>query len=223
MLLQLSGIKKEYRTGGKKRWILDGIDLSLEKGQIVSVTGRSGCGKTTLLNIIAGLAKPNSGTVTISGKTVSGFTDLASSRRRNRDIGLVYQTFNLLNNETVLSNILLPARISGNLGREVRDYADELMADLMIYKFRKSKAAILSGGQKQRVAIARALINRPDIILADEPTANLDRRTSLEIFEVLGKLREKGRGIIVVTHKEYMHEHSDRVCILDQGKLRDVI
>lgn len=223
MLLELSQIKKEYRTGGKKRPILDGVNLSLEKGKILSITGRSGCGKTTLLNVIAGLVKPDSGNVVLSGKTVRNFPDISRSKRRNRDIGLVYQTFNLLYDETVLSNILLPARISGKLNKRVKEYADELMGDLRIYKFRKSKAAVLSGGQKQRVAIARALINRPSVILADEPTANLDRKTSFEIFEVLERLRGEGRGVIIVTHKEYMHEHSDRVCVLEKGLLRDIL
>ncbi|MBP7737958.1 MAG: ABC transporter ATP-binding protein [Spirochaetes bacterium] len=223
MILRVENIRKQYRIAGVKKQILDGLDLSLEGGRICSITGMSGCGKTTLLNVIAGITRPGAGAVYINGRRMIHGLDILASRRRNREIGFVFQTFRLLNDETVLSNVLLPARIRGRVGAETREAADEILERLRIYKFRKTKAAVLSGGQKQRVAIARALVNRPSLILADEPTANLDRETAQEIFDILLDLKESGKAILIVTHDEYMHRQSDRVCVMEDGTLRGAV
>ncbi len=220
MILRVENIRKRYRIAGVKKQILSGVDLSLKGGQICAVTGVSGCGKTTLLNVIAGITRPGGGSVYLNERRMVYALDIIASRRRNREIGFIFQTFRLLNNETVLSNVLLPARIRGRVGRETREYADEMLERLKIYKFKKTKAAILSGGQKQRVAIARALVNRPNLILADEPTANLDRKTAQEIFDILIGLRDAGKAVLIVTHDEYMHRKSDLVYTMEDGALK---
>jgi putative ABC transport system ATP-binding protein len=219
MILEAKGIVKIYNIAGTRRRILDGIDLALDRGDIVSLTGTSGCGKTTLLHVISGIASPDHGSVRINGKRMAYAFDLLASRMRNRGIGFIFQTFRLLPNETVRTNVLLPARIRGLVDKRTKEYAEELLDRLKIYKFRNTKAAVLSGGQKQRVAIARALVNRPDLILADEPTANLDRKTAAGILDVIFDLRMQGKAVLVVTHDGYMHERSDRVYAIEDGKL----
>jgi len=220
MILQAENIIKYYRIAGIKKKILDGIDLMLEEGQVVSITGKSGCGKTTLLNVVSGITSPDSGSVHINEKRMIYALDVLTSRMRNREIGFIFQTFRLLPDETVFSNVLMPARIRGRITRQTLEYADEMMDRLKIYKFKKTKAAILSGGQKQRVAIARALVNRPSLILADEPTANLDKKTAVEIFEIILDLKKEGKAVLVVTHDEYMHERSDGVYYMEDGILK---
>jgi len=220
MLLKLLNIKKTFRVPEGRKTVIDGLSLELDRGEIVSVTGSSGCGKTTLLNIISGLIPPDTGSVCSDGEKISGLFDFNSSKRRNRDIGFIFQTFRLIPDETVLSNILLPARIRGHVTAQTRDYADELMGSLRIYKYKKNRTSNLSGGQKQRVAIARALVNRPSLVLADEPSANLDVRTSSHIFDVIESLKVQGRGVLIVTHKDYMHERSDHIYKMEMGKLR---
>jgi ABC-type lipoprotein export system ATPase subunit len=220
MILKAENIIKHYRIAGMKKKVIDGIDLMLEQGQVVSITGKSGCGKTTLLNVISGIAAPDSGSVHINDKRMIYALDLLTSRMRNREIGFIFQTFRLLPDETVYSNILMPARIRGRITRQTLEYADEMMDRLKIYKFKKTTTAVLSGGQKQRVAIARALVNRPSLILADEPTANLDKKTAVEIFEIILDLKKEGKAVLVVTHDEYMHERSDRVYTMEDGILK---
>jgi ABC-type lipoprotein export system ATPase subunit len=219
MILETEGIIKTYTIAGTRRRVLDGIDLALDRGDIVSLTGTSGCGKTTLLYVISGIAPPDSGSVRINGKRMIHAFDLLASRMRNREIGFIVQTFRLLSDETVHTNVLLPARIRGLVDKRTKEYAEELLDRLKIYKFRNTKAAVLSGGQKQRVAIARALVNRPELILADEPTANLDRKTAAGILDVISGLRKEGKAVLVVTHDDYMHERSDRVYAIEDGRL----
>ncbi|OHD65748.1 MAG: hypothetical protein A2176_13960 [Spirochaetes bacterium RBG_13_51_14] len=220
MILRVENISKHYRIAGVKKQILGGIDFTLDGGRICSITGTSGCGKTTLLNVIAGITSPDSGTVTVNNRRMIYVLDVLASRLRNREIGFIFQTFRLLNDETVISNVLLPARIRGRLGRETRERAAEMLERLRIYRFRKMKTAVLSGGQKQRVAIARALVNRPSLILADEPTANLDKKTAREIFDILIDLKKEGRAVLIVTHDDYMHGLSDKVYIMENGRLK---
>lgn len=219
MPLEIIDIKKKFKIAGEKKQILSGINLSVAAGELVSLTGKSGCGKTTLFNVISGLIPASSGRVVINGRTVRRFPDILTSRTRNREIGFVFQTFRLLNDESVYSNVLLPARIKGWAGKGTIAHADELLSRLKIYEYRNMKAAQLSGGQKQRVAIARALINRPSIILADEPTANLDTETASGIFEILISLKNENRSVVVITHSEYMHSISDRSFVMDNGLL----
>jgi putative ABC transport system ATP-binding protein len=221
-MLELQDISKYYRIAGKKTRILDRLSLMVKPGELISITGRSGSGKTTLLNIISGITRPQKGKVLIQGKRLIHGLDILSSAVRNRRIGFIFQTFRLLPGETVYQNVLLPARIRGSVDASTRERARALLKELDIYGFRNTRAAVLSGGQKQRVAIARALINQPDIILADEPTANLDKQTSLDICKILRKLAEDGRAVIAVTHQEYLYGHSDRIYELEKGKLKQI-
>ena len=221
-MLRVENVVKRYRIAGANKPVLAGIDLDLDAGRICAITGKSGCGKTTLLNVIAGITAPDRGSVRINGRKMRFALDILASRMRNREIGFVFQTFRLLNDESVIANVLLPARIRGRVGRDVRNHAEEILERLRIYKFRHTRAAVLSGGQKQRVAIARALVNRPSLILADEPTANLDRDTAREIFDILLDLKGEGKAVLAVTHDEYLHERADAAFMMEHGVLRSV-
>lgn len=223
MILCAKNISKHYRIAGTKKQIIDRVDLALDRGQICSITGKSGCGKTTLLNVIAGIVTPDRGSVFINDRRMIYALDVLTARKRNREIGFIFQTFRLLNEETVISNVLLPARIRGRVGRDTIEYADETLERLQMYKFKKTKASILSGGQKQRVAIARALINRPVLILADEPTANLDKKTAREIFDILIDLKREGKAVLIVTHDDYIHDKSDIVLAMEDGILKAIV
>lgn len=218
-MLKLDNISKYYRIAGKKRKILDGINLEIKKGEMLSITGKSGSGKSTLLNVISGITKPTSGKIYYNNKRIIYFLDIFSSHFRNKSIGFIFQTFRLLPDETVLSNILMPGRIKGWIGKKTRNYIDDIIKELEIEDFKQTKAGLLSGGQKQRAAIARALVNKPDIILADEPTANLDKDTSKEIFKILENLVKNGHAVLVVTHQDYLFEHSKLVYNLKDGRL----
>jgi putative ABC transport system ATP-binding protein len=219
MSLKITDLSKTFRIAGEKRTVLNSINLEMDRGELISITGKSGCGKTTLLNIISGLLPPTTGEVFINSRKLRRFPDILSSRIRNREIGFIFQTFRLLNEETVLANILLPARLKGKLSADTKKYADRLLSDLGISLHKNMKAGLLSGGQKQRVAIARALINCPSLILADEPTANLDSETSGEIIEILNDLKDEGRSVLVITHSDYMHSLSDRSYNMEDGRL----
>jgi len=220
MLLKLEGIRKSFRGSGRP--VLDDLNLEINYGQIISLTGRSGCGKTTLLNIIAGLIPPDKGTMELYDHRIRCFWDFAASRRRNRQVGLIHQTFQILPSETVMWNVLLPARIKGAISKETKEYAEELLGRIKMYSHRDQRAGTLSGGQKQRVAIARALVNRPSLILADEPTANLDRKTAEEIYDILRSIRTEGRSVLLVTHWEHMRAFSDEVYEMDKGRLKKI-
>ena len=218
-MLRIEALCKHYRIAGVKKRVLDGVSLTVHAGRIVSLTGPSGCGKTTLLNAVAGLVAPDAGKVYIGGRRMIYGLDLLASRRRNREIGFIFQTFRLMNDLSVLENVLLPARLRGRVGKEVKRRAEALLERLGIAAFRNTKAALLSGGQKQRVAIARALINEPPLILADEPTANLDRHTARGIFDILRGLRKEGKAVLMVTHDGLMQRTSDELYEMADGRL----
>lgn len=219
MLLTLEKISRKFKIAGKGVPVLQSLDFSIDRGEIVSITGRSGCGKTTLLNVITGITSPESGDIFFQGKRVYYRLDFVMSRLRNRHMGQIFQTFRLLDDETVLNNILLPARISGYAGRDVKLRALEMLERTGLGGYENTRAGLLSGGQKQRAAIARALVKNPQLILADEPTANLDSETSTEIFNLLEDIRKEGRALIIVTHKGEMHHKSDRVYNMENGGL----
>jgi len=219
MLLYLDNICKSYKISGEKISVLSHLTFSAQRGEIISITGRSGCGKTTLLNIINGLCRPDSGNIFFHDKKVPLWCDISMSSLRNKKIGQIFQTFRLIDNETVLSNVLLPARIKGKVNREVIEQAHNLLKDTGLWMYKEQKAGLLSGGQKQRVALARALINNPEIILADEPTANLDNDTSKEIFNILINLKQQGRCIIIATHDPYMLKLADKTYKMENGKI----
>jgi ABC-type lipoprotein export system ATPase subunit len=222
MLLKLNNINKTYKIAGEKKIIVNSLNLKLDAGELVSITGRSGCGKSTLLNIISGIVAPDKGEMFYNNKKIHYRFDFLNSKRRNRDMGFIFQTFRLLSKESVFNNVLMPARIKGRVNKEIRSYADEVLGKLKIYKYKKSRVEVLSGGQKQRVAIARAMINSPKLILADEPTANLDKKTSIEIFDLLQGLRDEGRGVLIITHKDYIHNLSNYIYNMKNGILETI-
>ena len=222
MILSIKNIYKSFKIAGEKIHVIEDLSLDLAEGQIIAITGRSGCGKTSLLNILTGITRPDKGSIIFKGKKLWYYSDFLMSRVRNREIGQIFQTFRLLDEETVMTNVMMPARIRGKAGKKVRNYAMEILEKAGIAEYKNTKAELLSGGQKQRVAIARALINSPSLILADEPDANLDIETSMEIFSLLEKLRDEGKSIIIVTHKEYMLKKADLTYKMEHGKLTKV-
>lgn len=221
-MLKLDKVSKHYRIAGKKKTILDEVSLEVKKGEVVAITGKSGSGKTTLLNVISGITPPSSGKVFFHDKPIHYFLDIFSSSIRNKKMGFVFQTFRLLPEETVQSNILLPARLKGLLPQNNKAKVDELLEKLEIREYKHMKAGLLSGGQKQRVAIARALINNPDLILADEPTANLDKETSEDIYRILNELSTAGHTILIVTHQDELLKLAQRVLYLKNGRLEEL-
>jgi putative ABC transport system ATP-binding protein len=218
-MLVVENISKKFYIGGKEKKVLDGVNLEIKKGEVVAITGKSGEGKSTLLNIISGLIKPDSGRVYFNGRRVIFFLDIHPAYLRNRNIGFVFQTFRLLPQESVWYNLLLPAMIKGFVGKRIKERALKLLKDFDLGDFKNMKAGLLSGGQKQRLAIARALINDPSLILADEPVANLDLETAKEIEKILLDVVSSGKAMVIVTHQLEVIKSADKRFELKAGKL----
>ncbi|PIE97370.1 MAG: peptide ABC transporter ATP-binding protein [Treponema sp.] len=219
-ILKTEGVKKIYVSGENKVQALDGINLSVERGEFVAIMGSSGSGKSTLLHILGGVDRASSGTVFIEGEDISKLKENKLAIFRRRKVGLVYQFFNLIPNLSVRKNILLPILLDKK--EEDKDYFDEIVKTLGINNRLDFFPTQLSGGEQQRVAIARALIYRPAILLADEPTGNLDRKNSEEIIALL-KLSNKNykQTIVMITHDERVALQADRVIKIEDGKLID--
>ncbi len=220
-VLLASGIRKSFPSGPDTIEVLRGIDCAVPAGASLSVRGPSGGGKTTLLNILAGLEVPNAGQVAWSGKVLPqrGLSRLA--RLRGRHIGMVFQAYYLVPELNALENVLLAARIAGVAGREARQRADDLLDLVGIAHRKRSYPSQLSGGERQRVAVARALINRPAAVLADEPTGNLDERTGEAVMEMLmTACREVGASFVLVTHNRAFAEMTDQSFRMEEGLLR---
>ena len=217
MLIQLEKIEKIYEIGTVKVPALRGVDLLLGKNEYIAIMGPSGSGKSTLMNILGCLDTPTGGTYTLNDINVSEMDDDQLAEIRNREIGFVFQTFNLLPRATALHNVELPLIYNGTSAVQRRKQALEALDQVGLADRVHHKPNELSGGQRQRVAIARALVNRPSILLADEPTGNLDSRTGDEIMEIIEDLHEQGHTIILVTHEEYIAEHSNRIIRLRDG------
>ncbi len=217
MLIQLEKIEKIYEIGSVQVPALRGIDLLLGKNEYIAIMGPSGSGKSTLMNILGCLDTASSGIYNLNNINVSDMDDDQLAEIRNREIGFVFQTFNLLPRATALHNVELPLIYNGTSAVQRRKQALEALEKVGLADRVHHKPNELSGGQRQRVAIARALVNRPSIILADEPTGNLDSRTGDEIMEIFEDLHEQGNTIILVTHEEYIAEHSDRIIRLRDG------
>ena len=202
-----------------KRQILKDLNLKVKKGEYISIIGKSGAGKSTLLNVISTLEKEYSGNVFYENKDIRDYNDFEISNLRNKKIGFIFQNFNLLEDFTVIENIMLPGRLTKIDEMELKEKALELInkfeLDLTINQYPNE----LSGGEKQRVAIARALINKPKIIFADEPTGNLDSRMSIEISNILSKLNQEGQTIVMVTHNEELAKSSNKIFELKDGML----
>jgi putative ABC transport system ATP-binding protein len=214
---------KSFQLGEVEVEVLKDITIAIARGEFVSVMGPSGSGKSTLLYLIGGLDKPTSGSIRINGKELAKMQDEEESLLRRRDLGFVFQFYNLIPNLTVAENIMLPVLLDGkNLKRE-EGKLEQILEDVGLSDRRHHTPRELSGGQQQRVAIARALINEPDIILADEPIGNLDSKTGTEIMKLLQRInRERGKTIIQVTHSEEAAAYGDRIIHVRDGKVWDV-
>jgi putative ABC transport system ATP-binding protein len=196
-LIRLEGVTKRYASAAPA---VDGVSMQIAPGESVAVMGASGSGKSTLLNMIAGLDRPTSGTVTVAGERIDRLSETALARFRRQKVGMIFQFFNLLDDLTVADNVLLPAQLTGIRRARARARLEELLAALRIERHRDAYPARLSGGERQRVAIARALMNRPALLLADEPTGALDTATGEQIGELLLDLNRSGQTMILVTH-----------------------
>ena len=217
-LVQLSDVTKRYDHDGAAA--VAHVSLAVAPGEAVAVMGPSGSGKSTLLNLIAGLDRPTSGTIVVGGERVDALSETGLARFRRRRVGMIFQFFNLLDDMTVADNILLPAQLAGLPAARARDRADELMAALRITPHADAYPARLSGGERQRVAIARALVNRPALLLADEPTGALDTATGEEIGELLLDLSSSGQTLILVTHNpDLAARYARRVIQLVDGRI----
>lgn len=216
MLLTAENIKKSYGTVD----VLKGIDVSIDKGEFVTIIGKSGAGKSTLLHILGTLDKPDAGTVRIFGEDVTGFNAEKLAEFRNRHIGFVFQFHHLLPEFNAYENVVIPAMIAGKKEQEFKSKAENLMEYLGLSHRLRHKPNEMSGGEQQRVAIARALINDPSIIMADEPTGNLDSSTSAEIHQLISQLRKDlGITFIIVTHNFELTELSDRSLRMSDGRI----
>lgn len=216
-LLKLVDLRKTYQIGKIKYEVLKGINLEVKKGHFLAIMGPSGGGKSTLLNILGLLDKPTSGSYFFEGKEVSKLSPKELAHLRNRRIGFIFQAFHLVPWATALENVLLPLLYGNNIGKEDIDRAKALLQRLGLEKQITFKPAELSGGQQQRVAIARALINNPTLLLADEPTGNLDSQSSKEVMDILEELNHEGLTIIMVTHDSEIAKRAKEIKILKDG------
>lgn len=217
-ILKCSGIEKVFGKGGSKVVALNGIDLSIEKGEFVAIVGASGSGKSTLLHILGSVDKPTKGTVMIDGVDIGGLNATDAAIFRRRKVGLVYQFYNLIPTLTVEKNILMPMLLDKR--KPDKEYLETIISTLGIKDKMESLPGQLSGGQQQRVAIARSLIYRPAILLADEPTGNLDQKNSKEIIDLL-KLSNRNlkQTILLITHDEKIALEADRIVMIEDGRI----
>jgi putative ABC transport system ATP-binding protein len=217
LVIKIRDIKRDFPLGQEVVKVLKGIDLDIEKGEYVALMGPSGSGKSTLMNLLGCLDTPTSGSYELSGEDVSNMTQDELAEIRNKEIGFVFQTFNLLPRTTALENVALPMVYAGASKSVRTKRAQEVLTDVGLSDRMDHKPNQLSGGQRQRVAVGRALVNNPSIILADEPTGNLDSKTSLEIMTLFDEIHQKGNTVIVVTHEEEVAKHAHRIIRLRDG------
>ncbi|MCV9930967.1 ABC transporter ATP-binding protein [Flavobacterium sp. LS1R47] len=216
-LIKITNIKRNFVLGNEIVYVLKGIDLEINKGEYVALMGPSGSGKSTLMNLLGCLDTPTSGSYILNGKDVSQMKDDELAGIRNKEIGFVFQTFNLLPRTTALDNVALPMIYAGHSKSERIVRATEVLKQVNLEDRMDHQPNQLSGGQRQRVAIARALVNKPSIILADEPTGNLDSKTSVEIMKLFGDIHANGNTVILVTHEEDIAAYAHRVIRLRDG------
>ena len=218
-IIKIQGIKKYYKVGTQEVRALDGVDLTIHDNEYVAIMGPSGSGKSTMMNILGCLDSPSGGTYILNGTDVSQMNDNALAEVRNKEIGFIFQSFNLLPRYSALENVALPLIYSGESkkGRDIR--AEKALESVDLTDRMHHRPNELSGGQRQRVAVARALVNKPSIILADEPTGNLDSKTSVDIMKLFEAIHNKGNTIIVVTHEEDIAKHAHRIIRLRDGHI----
>lgn len=216
-IIDIKGITRDFPLGSEVVKVLKGIDLKINKGEYVALMGPSGSGKSTLMNLLGCLDTPTSGSYILNGKDASQMSDDELAEIRNKEIGFVFQTFNLLPRTTALDNVALPMVYAGYNKSERSERATEVLTQVGLADRMDHKPNQLSGGQRQRVAVARALVNHPSIILADEPTGNLDSKTSVEIMNLFDEIHANGNTVILVTHEEDIAEHAHRIIRLRDG------
>ena len=226
LILEAVDLHKHYRMGGEDLHVLRGVELNVSAGEWLAVQGASGSGKSTLLHLLGGLDRPDQGTVHYDGTNVFAQSGAALDRYRNRHVGFVFQFYHLLPEFTALENVLIAAQVGCAMGAwegqrlHFQKRATELLDRLGLKERLRHRPAKLSGGERQRVAIARALVNEPEVLLADEPTGNLDAATGWQIIELLGQLHREGQSIVMVTHDDKIAAVADRRLHLDAGRLR---
>ena len=218
-MIKIKDIEKTYTKASVSTPVLRGITLSIQRGEYVAIMGTSGTGKSTLMNILGCLDKPTSGQLELDGVDVYKLDDDTLSALRNKKIGFVFQQFFLLERTTALDNVLLPLIYTDKYPADAIQLAKKALANVGLEDRTEYFANELSGGQQQRVAIARALINDPDVILADEPTGNIDSKSTTEILEIFSRLHKEGRTIVVVTHDRAVAEHAQRILELKDGQI----
>ncbi|WP_337383027.1 ABC transporter ATP-binding protein [Acidaminococcus timonensis] len=220
-VIELKDIVKSYQMGDTVVYALDHVTVNFEKGKFTSIVGPSGSGKSTMMNILGCLDRPTSGEYILEGKNIANYTDDELAHTRNQKIGFVFQSFNLLNRLTAVENVALPLIYAGvNLEERTRR-AEKALMDVGLGSRMYHKPNEMSGGQRQRVAIARALINKPAIIMADEPTGNLDTKSTLEIIDIFEKLNHEGKTVIMVTHEPELAAMTQRILVMRDGRLTE--
>ncbi len=222
-IIDIKGITRDFQLGSETVNVLKGINLLINKGEYVALMGPSGSGKSTLMNILGCLDTPTSGSYILNGKQVSEMHDDELAEIRNKEIGFVFQTFNLMPRTTALDNVALPMVYAGFSKDERNKRATEVLTQVGLADRMDHKPNQLSGGQRQRVAVGRALVNKPSIILADEPTGNLDSKTSVEIMKLFGEIHANGNTVILVTHEEDIAAHAHRIIRLRDGIIENDI
>ena len=221
--IQFQNLYKEFHEGTRTRPVLQGMSASFAKGEFAAILGRSGSGKSTLLNVISGIDEPDEGSIEINGVNVSALDETQRTLFRRTKIGFIFQFFNLIPTLTVLENVTLPLELNGTPLRTAKERATELLAEVGLDDRVATFPERLSGGEQQRVAIARALVHDPLLVLADEPTGNLDEETGVQVLALLDKLtRQAGRNMLMVTHSKENAVYADRVLEMQSGKLVEV-
>ena len=216
-VIEIRNIIRDFKLGQEIVHVLKGIDLDIKRGEYVAIMGPSGSGKSTLMNLLGCLDTPTAGSYNLNGNDVSQMSDDDLAEIRNKEIGFVFQTFNLLPRTTALDNVALPMVYAGASKKERNERATEVLTDVGLADRMDHKPNQLSGGQRQRVAVGRALVNKPSIILADEPTGNLDSKTGTEIMALFDQIHANGNTVIMVTHEEEIAAHAKRVIRLRDG------
>ncbi|MEE1599380.1 MULTISPECIES: ABC transporter ATP-binding protein [Acidaminococcus] len=220
-VIELKDIVKSYQMGDTIVYALNHVTVDFEQGKFTSIVGPSGSGKSTMMNILGCLDRPTSGEYYLEGKNIANYTDDELARTRNRRIGFVFQSFNLLNRLTAVENVALPLIYAGVNLEERTKRAEQALTNVGLGSRMYHKPNEMSGGQRQRVAIARALINNPAIIMADEPTGNLDTKSTLEIIDIFEKLNQEGKTVIMVTHEPELAAMTQRILVMRDGRLTE--
>jgi len=220
-VLRARGLRKEYGKGEGLVRAVDGVDLDIGAGETVAVMGPSGCGKSTLLHLLGGLDRPSGGEVSLNGQRIDDLGETALARMRRTDVGFVFQAFHLMEELTAVENVELSALLAGRSPRAARRRAEELLEQVGLADRARFLPSALSGGQRQRVAIARALSNEPSVVLADEPTGNLDSAATLEVLQLFERLHESGQTLVVVTHDARIAATADRMISMRDGAFVD--